>query len=172
MRWFWIDRFLEFESGKRAKSIKVVSMAEEQIHDHFPGSPVMPNSLIIEGLAQTAGLLAAEHGGWEERVILAKLAKAKFHFAAVPGDTLTYDAQLEDINKDGAIASTTCHVGDRLQAEAQMFFAHVDETFAGKSMFKPGQLYDMLRSWHIFEIGRDADGNPLQPNEFLRRQDI
>jgi len=42
MRWFWIDKFVEFESGKRAVAIKNLSMAEEHLHDHFPGFPVMP----------------------------------------------------------------------------------------------------------------------------------
>jgi 3-hydroxyacyl-[acyl-carrier-protein] dehydratase len=167
MRWFWIDRFTEFESGKHATSIKTVSLAEEQVHDHFPSAPIMPNSLIVEGMALTGGLLAAEQGGWQDRVILAKIAKAKFHVPAVPGDVLTYRATLEDYSKTGAVASITSHIGDQLQAEVQVFFAHVDESFAGKSLFKPGQLYDMLRVFRLFEVGKAADGSPLQPTEAL-----
>ena len=68
MRWFWIDRFVEFRSGESAKAIKNVSLAEEQLHDHFPGYPVMPASLIIEGLAQTGGILVGEAGGFAEKV--------------------------------------------------------------------------------------------------------
>ena len=77
MRWFWIDRYTEFESGKRATAIKNVTLAEEHLHDHFPGSPLMPNPLVVEGMAQTGGLLVAEHSDFEERVVLAKLAKEK-----------------------------------------------------------------------------------------------
>ena len=62
MRWIWIDRFVEFESGRRAVAIKNVSLAEEHLHDHFPGYPIMPNSLITEGLAQTGGLLGHSFG--------------------------------------------------------------------------------------------------------------
>src|SRR6185295_8931039 len=102
---FWIDRFREFDSGRQAVAVKNVSLAEEHLHDHFPGAPVMPNSLIIEGLAQTGGLLVAEHGGFGERVVLAKVAKARFHAAAVPGDTLEYRVTIDDIHKDGAIVS-------------------------------------------------------------------
>ena len=40
MRWFWVDRFLEFESGRHATAVKNVSLAEEHLHDHFPGVPV------------------------------------------------------------------------------------------------------------------------------------
>ena len=162
MRWFWIDRFQEFESGRHAVAVKNVSLAEEHLHDHFPGAPVMPNALIIEGLAQTGGLLVAEHGGFIERVVLAKIAKARFHFPAVPGDTLVYRATIEDIHKDGAVVSATSHVEGRLQAEIQVFFAHLDEATAGKSLFDPASLLAMLKLLGVFAVGRDASGAPLQ----------
>src|SRR3954468_25013165 len=84
MRWIWIDKFIEFESGKQAKAIKNLTLAEEHLHDHFPGFPVMPNSLIVEGLAQTGGLLVGEYNQFKEKVILAKVPTAKFHFPAIP----------------------------------------------------------------------------------------
>lgn len=167
MRWFWIDRFQEFESGRHAVAVKNVSLAEEHLHDHFPGAPLMPNSLVIEGLAQTGGLLVAEHGGFNERVVLAKIAKARFHFPAVPGDTLVYRATIEDIHKDGAVVSATSHVGGRLQGEIQVFFAHLDEATAGKSLFDPGSLLAMLKLLGVFTVGRDANGNPLTVPESL-----
>jgi len=60
MRWIWIDKFLEFKSGEFARAVKNLTLAEEHLHDHFPGYPVMPASLIIEGLAQTGGILVGE----------------------------------------------------------------------------------------------------------------
>jgi 3-hydroxymyristoyl/3-hydroxydecanoyl-(acyl carrier protein) dehydratase len=63
MRWMWIDQILELEPGRRLVAIKNVTLAEEHLHDHFPAAgnlpplPVMPASLIIEGMAQTAGIL-------------------------------------------------------------------------------------------------------------------
>lgn len=50
MRWFWIDRFDEFVRGKHATAVKNVSLAEEHLHDHFPGTALMPNSLVVEGM--------------------------------------------------------------------------------------------------------------------------
>ena len=71
MRWIWIDKFLVFESGKRAVAIKNLTLAEEHLHDHYPGFPVMPESLMIEGMAQTAGILVGEARDFTEKVILA-----------------------------------------------------------------------------------------------------
>jgi 3-hydroxyacyl-[acyl-carrier-protein] dehydratase len=162
MRWFWIDRFTEFESGRTATAVKNVSLAEEHLHDHFPGAPLMPNSLVIEGVAQTAGLLVAEHGAFVERVVLAKVSRARFHFSAVPGDTLCYRVTIDEIHKEGAIASGTSHVGARLQAEVQLFFAHLNEATAGKWLFDPASLLAMLKLLGVFEVGRDAEGRPLK----------
>src|SRR5437763_14208268 len=76
MRWIWIDKFLEFRSGQFARAVKNLTLAEEHLHDHFPGYPVMPASLIIEGLAQTGGILVGEAGGCAERAVVAKIPRA------------------------------------------------------------------------------------------------
>jgi 3-hydroxyacyl-[acyl-carrier-protein] dehydratase len=162
MRWFWIDRFSQFESGRTATAIKNVSLAEEHLHDHFAGAPMMPNSLVLEGIAQTGGLLVAEHYGFQERVVLAKVAKARFEFSATPGDTLTYRTTIDDIHKDGAIVSGTSHVNDRLQATVQICFAHVSESTAGKSLFDPATLLAMVKLLGVYDVGRDAQGRPLE----------
>ena len=169
MRWFWIDRFTEFQSGRYATAVKNVSLAEEHLHDHFPGATIVPNSLIIEGLAQTGGLLVHEHGDWHERVVLAKISKAVFHFHAVPGDTLVYHTVIEDIPKDGAIVSGTSRVGDRVQAEIVLNFWHIGEDVAGKSLFEPVMFLTLLKMLRIFEVGRNADGSPLKMPEHLMR---
>jgi len=87
MRWIWIDRFLEFESGVQAKAIKNITFAEDHLHDHFPGFPVMPASLMVEGMAQTGGILLGEMNDFRHIVILAKVPKVRFHSWACPGDS-------------------------------------------------------------------------------------
>jgi len=165
MRWFWIDKFVEFERGKRAVAVKNVSIVEEEIDQYLPGFPVLPNSLVIEGLAQTAGLLIGEAGGFEDRVVLAKIGKAVFHRHALPGDQLRYTAVVQDIQKDGAIASLTSHIGQELQAEVEMMFAFLDDRFPSGSLFDPVDFMAMVRTFGMYDVGR-ADGQPIVPPPF------
>lgn len=161
MRWIWIDRFTEFESGRRAVAVKNLTLAEDHLHDHFFGYPVMPNSLIVEGLAQTGGILVGETSNFQEKVILAKLSRATFHFPALPGDTLTYTATIESVKPDGAVVTATSRVGDRLQAEAEIFFAHLDDTKRVKNLFEPKNFVFTLKLLGVFDVGRGTDGQKL-----------
>jgi len=161
MRWFWIDRFLEFVSGERAAAVKNVTLAEESVDEYLPTSPMFPAALIIEGMAQTGGLLVGEHNGYRERVVLAKVGKATYHFPARPGDSLVYTTEIEDIRKDGAICRATAHVGDKLQTEAQIVFAHLDDRFEGVDLFRPADFLRMLRMLGVYDVGRTPDGKPL-----------
>jgi len=171
MRWFWIDRFIEFESGRTATSVKNVTLAEEHLHDHYPGAPVMPNSLVIEGLAQTGGLLVGEHNGFSKNVVLGKICKARFHFSPAPGDSLRYRTDIVDVQKDGALVNATSHVGDRLQAEVELFFVHIDENTFGPALFDPATLLQMLKMVGLFAVGRTADGGPIQVPPALAKAD-
>jgi len=156
MRWIWIDRFIEFQSGQSAKAVKNVTLAEEHLHDHFPGFAVMPQSLIIEGLAQTGGILLGEKHQFEHVVILGKVPKMTFHSYAVPGDTLTYSAQLVDDRPEGGMTEVTAHVGDRLVAEGEIFFAHVDQSPAGPSAAKVDQknFVFTIKLLGVFDVGK------------------
>jgi 3-hydroxyacyl-[acyl-carrier-protein] dehydratase len=124
MRWTWIDRFTSFESGKSAVAVKNLSLAEDHFADHFPCFPVMPAPLILEGLAQTGGILVGEANKYEKNVVLAKMT-AKFHREAMPGEQLTYTATMLDLNDTGARVAGTAQSGNELVAEAEIMFAHV-----------------------------------------------
>lgn len=162
MRWIWIDRFIEFESGRTARAVKNVSLAEEHLHDHFYGYPMMPNSLILEGLAQTGGILVGEHSNFEAKVVLAKVPKVQFHFPALPGDTLVYTTHVDNISSGGARVNATSHVGDRLQAEAEIMFAHLTEEQAG-DLFDQKNFVFTMRLLGVFDVGRGAGGLPDPP---------
>ncbi len=132
MRWIWIDKFTEFESGRRAVAIKNVTLAEEHLHDHFPGFPVMPETLCIEAMAQTAGILVGEAKKFQEKVILAKIKKAVFFDYVKPGDTIRLEAKIESIAPEAAGTSGKITRDDKLIAEIDLMFSHIDQNLGGK----------------------------------------
>ena len=127
MRWIWIDRFVDFVSGERASAVKNVTLAEECLRDHFPGFPVMPASLMIEGMAQTAGILVGEARGFAENVILAKIRIAEFEDYAVPGDQLRYDAVLDSLDERAAVTSGTVLKNGTPIGRVDLIFSHVNK---------------------------------------------
>lgn len=132
MRWIWIDRFVAFESGKRAKAIKNLSMAEDVFAEHFPSYPVMPAPLLLEGLAQTGGILVGEANEFREKVVLAKIPFARFHREVFAGEQLTYTAEIMVLRAEGASIAGQIHVGEELVVEAEIFFAHLDQARSGQ----------------------------------------
>lgn len=127
MRWIWIDTFVELESGRRAAAVKNVTLAEEYLQDHFPGFPVMPPSLMIEGMAQTAGILVGEARGFSENVILAKIKRAEFDEYAYPGDQLRYDVEVEMIDSRAAVTAGTISKNGRRIGAVDLIFSHVNQ---------------------------------------------
>lgn len=150
MRWIWIDRFLEFESGKSAKAVKLCSHAEDHFRDHFPGFPIMPASLILEGLAQTGGILVGETNNFQEKVVLAKFPTATFSREVFAGEELTYEAEILTVRPEGALVKVQASVAEELIVEGEIFFAHLDQNrsqqvFGGDNFVFSGEL-DRLRN--------------------------
>lgn len=163
MHWYWFDRYTVFESGKRAEAVKAISLAEDHMHDHFRFHPVMPASLIIEGLAQTGGLLVCESTGYKAKVVLAKIPKMIFHDTeAVPGDVLTYSATVDSLRDGGAVVSVAAKRGEQRMAEGEMVFAHLDQhSFKDTTLFGNGDMVSMMRVFGAYDVGIAADGSKL-----------
>ncbi|GAB5440496.1 MAG: hypothetical protein Fues2KO_08450 [Fuerstiella sp.] len=158
MRWYWIDKFIEFESGRSAKAVKNVSLAEEHLHDHFPGFPVMPGSLMIEGMAQTGGILLGETNDFEYNVILAKVPKVEFSSWACPGDQLVYSATLENVSEGGGSVSVTATVGERLVAAAEIVFVHLSSDDPQLSRIDQKNFVFRMNLLDILTVGKAGTG--------------
>src|SRR5260370_10401747 len=125
MRWIWIDCFLDLQPGKSARSLKNLSLAEDYFADHFPGYPVMPAALILEGLAQTGGILVGEVNDFQEKVVLAKVPWARFPRDALAGEQLIYDVEILHMRPEGAAVSGRALSDGELVAETEIFVAHL-----------------------------------------------
>jgi 3-hydroxyacyl-[acyl-carrier-protein] dehydratase len=122
-----VDRVLALESGKSIKALKNVTVNEPFFPGHFPGRPVMPGVLIIEALAQAAGILlfvtAAVYPTENSRFFFVGIDKARFRRPVEPGDQLILNATLERTLKGIWKLSATAMVGDAEAASCEMMLA-------------------------------------------------
>jgi 3-hydroxyacyl-[acyl-carrier-protein] dehydratase len=151
MRWVWIDRFVEFRRGEFARSVKQLSLAEDLFRDHFPGYPVMPAALMLEGLAQTGGILVGEANEFKEKVVLAKITRAKFSREALAGEELAYETTLLYLRPEGAAVQGKVLAGGEPIGEAEITFAHLDQSrsqqmFGDRNFVFSGELKNLLET--------------------------
>lgn len=117
-----IDRIVDIDGGDSAVGIKNVTANEPHFQGHFPGKPIMPGVLIIEGMAQTAGAIGIRALGLDKPALVyfMTIDNAKFRRPVVPGDVLEYHVKL--VKKRGMICRYSCAamVGDEKVAEAEV----------------------------------------------------
>lgn len=132
MRWIWIDKFVEFQRGRRAVAVKNVTMAEEHLHDHFPGFSIMPECLMIESMAQTGGILVGHAKDFKEKVVLAKINKAVFFDFVRPGDSLRIEVEIQTTAPEAAGTKGAILRDGQLIAEIDLMFSYIEQNLAGK----------------------------------------
>lgn len=114
-----VDRVVELEPEKKAVGIKNVTINEPFFQGHFPQNPVMPGVLIVEAMAQVAGILAFKSGVQGKTVYFMSIEKVKFRKIVSPGDQLRLEIAV--IHKRGTVwkFSGNAFVGDKLMSEAE-----------------------------------------------------
>jgi 3-hydroxyacyl-[acyl-carrier-protein] dehydratase len=118
-----IDRIVDIQGEEHGIGIKNITINEPQFLGHFPENPVMPGVLVIEGLAQTAGVLCLRQMMSSERrraMYFLTIDKAKFRRPAVPGDTLEYHVNKIARRRNMWWYRGEAKVGDVLIAEAEV----------------------------------------------------
>lgn len=158
MRWFWVDRFETFIRCQRAVALKAVTLTEPHLHDHFPGWATVPNSLVLEGLAQTAGILAADAIDYRRQVVLAKVGRAEFQFDAVPGDVLRFEVEIVECSEDGSVLSATSSVAGRPHGTVELFFGHILQGTDMPKLFANDEFKCWLDNLGIYNVAVEEDG--------------
>ena len=118
-----IDRILEIEPGKRIVGIKNVTYNEPFFPGHFPGRPIMPGVLIVEAMAQTAGVLAFKslpEEGQRRPVLFLGLDNVRFRKPVVPGDQLRMELEITRHRQAIWGFKGKAFVEDQLVAEADL----------------------------------------------------
>jgi 3-hydroxyacyl-[acyl-carrier-protein] dehydratase len=125
-----VDRIVDIRGDEHAVGIKNVTFNEPQFLGHFPDNPVMPGVLVIEGMAQTAGVLCLRQMPPSEKkrsMYFLTIDKAKFRKPAVPGDTLEYHVDKIAHRRNMWWYRAAAKVGDVLIAEAEVGAAIIED---------------------------------------------
>jgi len=115
-----VDRIIQMETGTKAVGIKNVTINEEFFQGHFPNHPIMPGVLIIEALAQVAGILALHSGATAGKAVyFLSIERAKFRKPVVPGDQLKLEANILQQRGNVWKFSGNAFVEDKIVAESE-----------------------------------------------------
>jgi 3-hydroxymyristoyl/3-hydroxydecanoyl-(acyl carrier protein) dehydratase len=132
MRYLLIDRITELLPPERATGVKCVSLADDVFVDHFPGHPILPGALIVEGLAQLGGVLleatVKQRGLSEHHALLTIIERAKFRRPVRPGDRMELEANVLACRDEGGQVRALARVDGQVVAEAELSFAFAPVT--------------------------------------------
>ncbi|MEZ5470788.1 MAG: 3-hydroxyacyl-ACP dehydratase FabZ [Marinicella sp.] len=121
-----VDKVLDYAPGEWIKAVKNVSFNEPQFQGHFPGHPVMPGVMIIEAMAQAAGVLTqlSRAGQANDALFyLVKVDNAKFTQIVVPGDQLVFECEIKKVIKNMTLYQGKATVDGKLVAKAELLCA-------------------------------------------------
>ncbi len=116
-----VDRVVDYEPEKRIVGVKNVTFNEPFFPGHFPGNPVMPGVLIIEAMAQTAGILAFKsHPDMRGNVFFIGIDNARFRKPVIPGDQLKLVLEVVKHRKEIWVFDGEAYVDEKRVAEARI----------------------------------------------------
>jgi len=128
-----VDRITEMNEGKDIVGFKNVSISEPVFEGHFPGHPIYPGVMILEGMAQAGGILALKSAGLTDEELQNKVIyfmsidRAKFRQPVKPGDRLEYRIEVLKLRKNLIVLDGQAYVDDKLVAEAELKAMVVDK---------------------------------------------
>lgn len=126
MRHYWLDRIDEIVPGQRAVGLKCVALAEDHFDAHFPGNPVLPGVCLLEGLAQTAGVLLHESTVGKKLALMVSIERVRFTAFARPGDQVRLVVEIEAIDDSTARVRAEAVVAGHVIASGRLTFRLVD----------------------------------------------
>lgn len=123
-----VDKIIQMEPGKSAVGIKNVTINEPFFQGHFPHMPLMPGVLMVEALAQVAGIACSGIEGYEGKLgVFTGIEQCKFRRQVVPGDVLRLEVEITSFRRGIVKAEGKAYVGETLACSANISFAMIDQ---------------------------------------------
>lgn len=128
-----VDRIVEINEGVNIVGYKNVSISEPVFEGHFPGHPIYPGVMILEGMAQAGGILALKSNGLSNEELKNKVIyfmsidRAKFRNPVKPGDRLEYKIEVLKLRGNLIVLDGKAFVDGKLCAEAELKAMIVDK---------------------------------------------
>ena len=131
MRFYMIDRVEEICYEKYITAVKCIALADDVFDYHFPGDPVFPGTLIIEGFAQLSGMffeLTMKRKGLPPKLsVLSMVNKMKFRKPVRPGDRLLTRADIISLRKDYGVAKVKAEIDKEICADGELTFVFMSQ---------------------------------------------
>ncbi|MGC8972417.1 MAG: 3-hydroxyacyl-ACP dehydratase FabZ [bacterium] len=125
-----VDKIIEYEKGKRVKGVKNVTINEPYFPGHFPELPITPGVIIIEAMAQIAGILLLEEAKEKSQLaILSGVDKVRFRRMVRPGDQIVIEAELLQKKINFCKLKCTAYVDNYVVAEGELMIALYKEDY-------------------------------------------
>ena len=122
-----VDEIVALDPGVSCTATWHLTGEEAFFAGHFPGRPTLPGVLMVEALAQTAGLAALSADAMADKLpLFGGIDKARFRRQVVPGDVLTLEATLGRMSARAGKGSGRAHVGGDLACQAELLFVLAD----------------------------------------------
>jgi len=128
-----VDKVTQIKEGEEVVAYKNISISEPVFQGHFPGHPIYPGVMILEGMAQAGGILALKSSGLTDEEIKQKVIYfmsidgAKFRSPVKPGDRLEYRIKVLKLRKNLIVLDGKAYVDDTLVSEAELKAMVVDK---------------------------------------------
>lgn len=153
-----IDRIEEVVRWKRITGLKCITLADDVFNEHFPGYPIFPGSLIMEGLAQLAGsffeMAMKERGETNRRTVLSIVREFKIRQPAGPGDRLLYTAEIRSMQDSFGVAAVEATLDGKMCAKGELMFTFV--TLNNETLTRSrNELYEIVTRNTVFRDETD-----------------
>ncbi len=163
MPFIYVDRALTLTRSQRIVAVRQLSFGEEIFHQHFPGNPMLPASLLMEAVAQAATVLLEASDEFQRKAFVGYIEKAKFRRPVRPGHELRLELEVKQAGDDGALLR-----GVALQQERKCATVDIGMVKAPMgAFFKPHQLHYYLDLYRQMLAETEFEGFERHPLEAL-----